>query len=292
MNVHADSFFSIGRAHVMNGKPCQDYAMTEVSGDGKFAFAVVSDGCSSGRNTDIGSRLLVLATAQTVREYWDSGEDVTLFSTIDALAKRQARLREARLLLGLVQDDMLATSMFACVSPYCGLVRVQGDGVVALKYRDGSIAMTRYEWPGNAPFYPAREEEDMEVFLQSHGGDAQAKVVRACSWTMDPTGVLARVSNELLSIDAGIRGFQTFFSVADEIEFVAIFSDGVAQVSNIDWKDAVRSFLDFKTTIGPFAKKRMNAGIKESTAVGKGPIDDISYAVIHIINDEAEGGVS
>jgi hypothetical protein len=266
--------------------------MSDVHNGGELAFAVVSDGCSSGRNTDVGARLLVLATAQVVREYWAATQEITLYSTLAVLAKRQDRVREVQSLLGMTQDDMLATSMFVCVSQCCGLVRVQGDGVVALKYRDGSIVMTRYEWPQNAPFYPTYLVEGIDAFVEFQGGDVDAKVVRACSWAINSEGIYTKVSSDLHSIATGIRGFHTFFNIGDEVEYVAIFTDGVTQIENVDWKDAVRSFMGFKTTAGEFAKRRMITGIKETQKVGKGPMDDISYAVIHIKKDSADGGVS
>jgi hypothetical protein len=41
--------------------PCQDYALSGVTRH--LAYAVVADGCSSGGKTDIGARVLALATA-------------------------------------------------------------------------------------------------------------------------------------------------------------------------------------------------------------------------------------
>ena len=60
--MHADSFFAIGSTHKIN----QDYAWggmpnthwSEYSMSAPRAIAIVSDGCSSSKDTDFGSRLL------------------------------------------------------------------------------------------------------------------------------------------------------------------------------------------------------------------------------------------
>ena len=71
-----------------------------------------------------------------------------------------------------------------------------------------------------------------------------------------------------------------------DLEFLAVFSDGVTQIDGLDWKDAVVQLLAFKTTEGEFAKRRMIRLIKDAQAKGKGPVDDIAYAVVRIIQEE------
>jgi len=56
----------------------------------------------------------------------------------------------------------------------------------------------------------------------------------------------------------------------------------VTQIDGVDWKDAVVQFLAFKNTAGEFAKRRMIRGIKDANKKGRGPFDDISYAVIGV----------
>ena len=60
-----DSVFAIGASHVATGKACQDYTLSRASDT--YAYAIVSDGCSSGGMTDVGARVLALATATAIR---------------------------------------------------------------------------------------------------------------------------------------------------------------------------------------------------------------------------------
>lgn len=294
MKMNTDSFFAIGQKHVVAGKPCQDYAMSDEQDEGRIAFAVVSDGCSSGRNTDIGARLIVLATMQAIREYWSENMMIMPWMT-EWISKQRAHIIE-KIDLGLSIDDLLATSIYAFLNYDGGFVRglvcVQGDGVVAVKYRDGSVSMMRFDWPNETPFYPAYKGSRLNNFIQNHGGDLCAKVVTEEKWLMDRDGNFSNREDIFHSMKDGIDGIKKSFVITDEIEYVAIFSDGVTRVTSVDWKDATRSFMSFKNNAGEFAKRRMIAGIKDSMKIGKGPFDDISYAVIHLNYGDKEGGGS
>lgn len=286
MKMSADSFFAIGQKHVVSGKPCQDYAMSDEQDEGRLVFASVSDGCSTGRNTDVGARLMVLSTAQAIREYW-SETGMIMPWMAEWVGKHRIHAIE-NISLGLCLEDLLATSIFACVAGtggfMQGVVNVQGDGVVAIKYRDGSISLRRFDWPNNMPFYPVYSGWRLDSFVQSHGGDLCASVVTEERWRIGKDGSLSQEDNIVHPMKNGIDGIKISFCVPDTIEYLAIFSDGVTQIDNVDWKDAVRTFTSFKSTAGEFAKRRMIAGIKESLKVGKGPLDDISFAVIHMDN--------
>lgn len=294
MKMNTDSFFAIGQKHVVAGKPCQDYAMSDEQDEGRIAFAALSDGCSSGRNTDIGARLIVLATMQAIRGYWSETMMIMPWMA-EWICKHRAHIIE-KIDLGLSVDDLLATSIYAFFNFTGGFVRglvsVQGDGVVAVKYRDGSVTMMRFDWPNNMPFYPAYDSWRLENFIQAHGGDLCAKVVTEEKWLMDKDGNFSNREDITYGMKDGIAGIKKSFLITNEIEHIAIFSDGVTQIDNVDWKEAVRSFMSFKSTAGEFAKRRMIAGIKDSMKIGKGPFDDISYAVIHLNYGGKEGGGS
>jgi len=164
--LHTDHYFQIGSMHLTSGKPCQDYAISGVQDN--VALAIVSDGCSTGRHTDVGSRLLSLSTATAIREHW-----ITNRNACDKAVPREVSLRQNIVLSGIKQalglniNDMLATCLYVYVSPLGGFIHVQGDGVIALKYRDGNIMMSRFEWQNNTPYYPAYHSNGLESFTNS-----------------------------------------------------------------------------------------------------------------------------
>lgn len=67
MDYKTNHAFHIGAQHLSLGKPCQDYAVSGSIND-TTAYAIVSDGCSSGGETDIGARIVALATKRALEE--------------------------------------------------------------------------------------------------------------------------------------------------------------------------------------------------------------------------------
>jgi len=271
----SDSHFLIGYAHHTAGKPCQDYAL---SGDGGGrAYAIVCDGCSTGRRTDVGARVVALATETALR-----GPGPLDVETIRA--HQQNTVSAAMECLSLTQQDLLATAVYACLTAEGGFVHLQGDGVLACVWRDGRVDMARYEWKHNTPLYLAYALDGYAAFIAAHGGDLAAESLSAESWQYSPALGLQAQAAETFRLDEGMRGITRLFSAEAlaGLAYLAVFTDGVSQIDGVDWKDAVLQLLAFKTSAGEFAKRRMNRLVKDALKTGKGPVDDIAYAVIQV----------
>jgi hypothetical protein len=285
MRFSTDHYFQIGHAHYTAGKPCQDHALSRSSG--QIACAIVSDGCSTGGNTDVGSRILTFGTLQAIRDHAKASSGSLETAAISITARQQQLIGAVRPMIGLERGDMLATCIYAYFTQSGGLIHVQGDGVIGLKYRDGDVLMRRYEWADNVPFYPSYEGRDLEAFIERHGKDLHATrldeqiVCRKTNGTNTETSASHTVQEGIRGISLEIPPHQLV-----GLEFVAVFTDGVTQIENVDWRDATMEFLAFKNNAGEFAKRRMIRGVKDMQQRGKGPIDDISYAVIQIEPDE------
>lgn len=264
MRFHADSYFTIGAAHATAGRPCQDYADVH---NGVACRVVVSDGCSTGGRTDIGSRIVALSALRRI----------PLSAAFDQV---RPDLLSTKYHLGLNQEDLLATCLIVTATTQQGWFDVSGDGVTALRYLDGTISMTRFEWANNMPYYPAYyyDEAQGAEFIRRHGGFESA------CFTAETFNEDGSTTTRSFTATQGER-LRSEFNL-QEIEFAAVFSDGVTQIDGIDWKDAVRELLNFKNTAGEFGKRRMIRYLKDIKAAGsKGPVDDISFAVIHIDHD-------
>lgn len=290
INFFTDNYFHIGGAHLTGGKPCQDYAISDVCD--QAAFAIVSDGCSTGRHTDVGSRLLTLSTASAIRNHWSVHRRIDVVETSSLISVQQnVLLTGMRDTLGLIPEDLLATCVYAYVSSDGGIVHVQGDGVVVIKYRDGRIAMRNFEWLNNMPFYPMYKNGNLNRFINAHGGDLKKRCLQEENIIMSDDGNIISSDLKEYSLSSGINGVTINISCDDlenEIEFITVFSDGVTQIDGVDWREAVKMFMAFKNTKGEFLKRRMIRGIKDSQKVGKGPFDDVSCAVIHVVRTEEE----
>lgn len=269
MKLAVDSYFCIGSAHVNAGSPCQDYAVSGADRDG--VCAVVSDGCSTGGRTDVGSRVVALATVEACRVAPGRNAVVANQGYIITIARDN---------LGLQKNDLLATCLFARVCDEGSYLHLQGDGVTAIKKQDGSIVMTRFDWEDNTPFYPAYEPNgDIEAFFHAHGGKEE---FRLNATTIDSAGSVLNFS--FLTGEA-VKGLDFPVNLPG-VEFVAVFSDGVTQIDGVDWKDAVTELMSFKNVTGEFVKRRSMAALRKFKETGKGPVDDFSMAVIHVNHDE------
>ena len=293
--MQTDNIYLIGKTHLKDGKPCQDYTLSSVVND--VGFAVVSDGCSSGGATDMGSRVIAYSARAAVKSLPETLEDERHNIPLAIKEKQRSGILETCNTLGLVRNDMLATCIFAYFTSETGFVHVTGDGVVAYKTHSGNVYMYRYEWVDNTPFYLAYDVfSENDLFARTHGGDLNAIKLTCESWEHDSsTGHNVLQSTEI-TLAEGMQGVVLNFAKGsrpiavphniEDLEFIAIFSDGVTQIEGTDWKDAVVQLLAFKTVEGDFAKRRMNFYLRGLQKDNKGPADDIAYAVIHFLKKE------
>ncbi len=269
MKFATDSYYHIGSTHLNSGKPCQDYALSGLR-EGA-AYAVVADGCSSGGHTDVGARLLTLSVAQAIHEHRE------------ILTHSKVMMSGLREILGLSWHDMLATCLYARVTPDDSFVLAYGDGIIAHKEVGGKIYLSQLEWMDNRPFYSAYSGEHLLNFIQDHGGDVNAKRLLLKKWEYIPNNGFHHIADQEFTLGEGMEGIRVHLEELEEIDCIAIFSDGAAEIDGLDWKEAVVQLLAFKTVEGEFAKRRMMRVIKDAQKNGRGPMDDIAYAVIRII---------
>ncbi len=283
MKLYADYYFHIGYAHLRSGKPCQDYAYAQTFK--QSALAVVSDGCSGGGRTDIGARLITQATISALRYLrQERKEELNEKDAIEVSLNQKIKLRQAQAILEVEYEDLLATCLYAYFTPAGGLIHLEGDGVIVFKYQS-QLELIRIDWKNNIPYYPIYSEFGLDAFYQVHGNDLEAKVLSQERWRKNGSE-FKKVDQKNLSLRIALSGLDFWFKAQElaGLEFVAIFSDGITQIDNIDWKEAVQELLAFKSIRGEFAKRRMIRFIRDSQKIGRGPIDDIAYAVIRIEN--------
>lgn len=292
LKFSADHHFVIGRTHEYGGIPCQDYALS--SGGENVAMATISDGCSSANGTDVGARLLAHTAIAAIWEHWTEFRSPFAKNAIERISsdQRMLTLRAAQS-LGLPHSALHATSAHAYFSSSRGgYVHLSGDGVIALKLTDGSMKLTRFDWADNTPCYPLYALDGYTAFIGAHGGDLGGKVCTKEEWVRHPDRGFVLVGISPLTLREGIRGFTEHVeaeTMERTLDTIAVFTDGVTQIDGIDWKDAVVQLLNFKTTEGVFAKRRLNRFVADAKKAGKGPLDDLAYAVIRIVRDDEKG---
>lgn len=269
MRFAADHAFRIGNQHLRGGLPCQDYALSGTFPGG--AFAVVSDGCSSAGHTDVGARIVALTAAAAAR--------IRVPIPLHLLETKWASPP-----FGLARDDLLATCVWATAADDGVAAGIMGDGVVAVGYKSGDVCVDRLEWANNAPAYPAYTVDGFTSFAAAQGGfDAEAAT--ATCFRAHADGSITGLRERSLQLNFIANGNYVIWWPLTSVSFVAVFSDGVAQIDGVDWKAAVLDLLSFKTTAGAFARRRMHRFVEDVSKVGKGPLDDVAFAAILLEDD-------
>ena len=273
MRFTTDHCFVQGSLHARAGKPAQDYAISGVREEG--AFAIVSDGCSGGRETDVGARIISLSMRSAI-------EDNLKYGT--AIGQRCLdSIRRVKNVLDLWDNDLLATCVYAVITPTDAHLRCLGDGAYAFLYQHGNLIAGRFEWDNSMPAYPiylTRLEQQYQ-FIANHTKELSCTEYRLFDWG----GETHDATPKFYTADAAFRGVTVEIPDRGCLAAIAVFSDGVALVDGMDWQEVVRQLMAFKSFTGEFAKRRMLRFVESAQKVGKGPQDDLAYAVIRVDNE-------
>lgn len=278
IRFYTDDHFCISKTHVNSGKPCQDYALSGICGSS--AYLVVSDGCSSGGRTDVGARLVALSASLAIKTRLPKELESADIAIKEIDLHQRVLMQILQNSLGLKIEDMFATCAYAYLTLQGGLFHLLGDGVIAQKAKSGKIVLSKFVWDKNMPFYPAYESDDCKSFISAQGGDLTAGILKEEKWVIVPGGDWLR-SECTYSLRDGINGVTFSFNPA-EWQFIAIFSDGITQISGIDWKQAVVELMSFKSLTGEFAKRRLIRFLKEMALANNDILDDIAFAAAYL----------
>ena len=286
MPLSTDHTFHIGEQHVRTGKPCQDYTLSGTTSD-TLAYAIVSDGCSSGGMTDIGARLMVLATKRAILEVLSQGDIPQDAEAVTAInTARDAYVHQYQLELGLGMNDLLATCLWAVATPDIVVAHIVGDGVIAIQYEE-DLVLHSFTWAKNMPYYPAYALDDSaKLFKKAQAEHATPLTYIEESTVPSGTGGLPDGFLSKHNVEEGIQGFIIARGhsepsyIPGKIRSIGLFSDGVTQVDKLSMPESVKQLMAFKSSSGQFATRRMNRFLTEVKKTGRGPLDDIAYAVI------------
>jgi hypothetical protein len=307
--MNTDFYLERGHDHPV----CEDFAGAGlVAGQG---YALVSDGCSSSKDVDFGSRILVHAARDSLTPMLTAG------SSFEAVPFAQATIAKARQVLGcfaaLPDSTLDATLLLALVRPvhcssrreealihseaaapegdlslltsaatekrYSAQVCFWGDGVALVRRKDRVVA-TLLRFAGNAPFYLsyALNSPRQQAYLNRQGG--RREILRV---TFDLAGKeIEREARQEVTSDP-LAPYEEQFELAAG-ESLALVSDGITQFFAADntpvpWEALAPKLVDFKRPAGVFVRRRMNFFERENRDAGIRHLDDLSVAVITLL---------
>lgn len=258
MNV--DGIFLKGRSHHI----CEDYMLY---GTEPFPYIIISDGCSSSKNTDVGARILAHTTRRNIKTAFDySYKEFGML--VAALSKASIQS------LGLSTTAMDATLIMVAYINGMYNVRLYGDGSIFYDSRYLTL-----DYTGNAPYYLSYwvDRERANAFLDKFGSYVTL-IENSEGFTQKNT----------IDIDETFFVFSKFLAdvKSDRPNHpLLIASDGIEQISTLnkqtmDAKTMAKAFTNFKTTKGEFVKRRVLREMKNQEKQGYYSMDDLSVGCI------------
>lgn len=305
MKFVTDAFSLTGASHIPKGLGCQDYATSGILGSA--AYAVLCDGssCASAKTgepdrtakTGVGASALALVTARAITSqlgvstYADAGAAEVI------RLQQQIALPQARSVLSLTEKDTATTCMICVITPEGGFVHVQGDGVLAIRMRNGDLKLFKWDWSGNAPYYPSYVDGVLESFVHKKGGwDAEALTEQQWSLPAEEGADFIDEGERKLTVRQGVHGVYLPLTAGEiaEIESIVMFSDGIGSVAKtslrpefLDWKAMVkRMFVRWGAALPNFAMVRLDRWQQRDIGVLEAVHqDDLSISAIRIIHE-------
>ncbi len=261
---------------------CEDYAIHGFNSEIGLAYGMVSDGCSRSKDSDIGARLLLTHAKkhqECMREILDTVENnhhTTDICNVFELWLDYAR-GVAEGALNTAQDmdldsraidatflSCFANDKWACTASY-------GDGVHIVKRKIGDekvIEIEQINYDAGVPAYPVyMTSPELKFAFDNYPGN---------------TTTLTRWSSQgrFEIITGGSPGYMRTYPIED-VEFIAVASDGVFSFQGINCNDVCQALTAFKNKSGEFVKRRMIRAMQDYAKDGHAPYDDVSLASVY-----------
>jgi hypothetical protein len=260
--MNADSFYMIGATHSV----CQDYVVANGS------YVILSDGCSTSSDTDIGSRLLVKAAEQQINT---NPNPETLHEDAARLALTWAEA------MGLPAQAVDATLLTAFINDDELIVSCSGDGVIVTETTDGSCDVYEISYPSGYPFYPSYlHQPDRLATLATNG--RSIKEVEHFSNAGPPRTHRCDSPMHVMRLTPA------------KYRFVALISDGVRSffttagkgIETLHLSQVIPELMSFKSWNGAFVARRVKRFMRDCRSKGWQHADDLSIGVIYAGGDQ------
>ena len=283
--MNADSAFIIGATHAV----CQDYATTGDTWTSKRApgpnstvspYIILSDGCSSSPNTDIGARLLVKAAEQFLARFQPVATRLT------ELHRESARRALCwATLTGLTPQAVDATLLTAHLSDGELILGCSGDGVIALQSWTGALDVYAISYPAGYPFYPGYAHQPERLLALKDGVSKTIDHFRC-----DSSADTLRLEESSTSVSPT----EVFHVKAADYKHVVLISDGIhsffttkqtetsKRVEDISMQRIIKELISFKSVRGAFVGRRLKIFLKECQSKGWQHRDDLAIGALHL----------
>lgn len=245
--METNAYYQIGRDH----KVCEDYA---VCGTIPFPYAILSDGCSSVNDSDIGARILVSMAKKNIEAFTPD----TYKEFVNSIVFQSKVISK---LMGLEKDCLYATLNIIIHYKHKTYALMIGDGCLLYKTTEGQVDFIVHEYKNNYPFYPAYLTEKIDS---------------------NDKGLTVKTNHKTTEC---VYDTVTLYEF-EHIEWIMGSSDGIFSFTNgysiIDF-EAIRDQLsDLKSFKGEFIERKMKRIIKNYNKDGNYNSDDWSVTGLYL----------
>ena len=282
MIKNIDSFMTIGNSHEV----CEDYIYSSLGVD---PYIILSDGCSSSKNTDVGARVLVHSARNILNRFIHrTGIPIEADVLGDMIAhEAEETIRK----LGLNTSALDATLIIAYRLKDKIIINVFGDGNVILKKKDGTTKIYNYQYAKNMPYYLSYY---VDAARQNQYCKEMFEVDNSGKCLVTARHLLSNDPEKLEELNVTFEDFvkiPTFILPIEDYEMIGIASDGIESFGNPvnglrkDYREIIEELTAFKGTVGEVLKRRAKRAIKNYKKEGIEHYDDVSIGVM-LIGDE------
>ena len=145
----ANSYYEIGYDH----KVCEDYSLSGQKDS--LLYTVLSDGCSSSENSDVGARLLCHIAKGIILYLNDRGVNIFNAQEYQTIFKELLirKCLEVKQSLGTSIDTFDATLLASIIKDGYALNMAWGDGYLVKIKKGMGIETTEIKYTTGAPYY-------------------------------------------------------------------------------------------------------------------------------------------
>ena len=261
MTPNVDHFIEIGSQH----KICEDYIL---SGRFPIPHIILSDGCSSSDQTEMGARFLCHLAKQYICQRYEFGVSEIDYNTMGLWIIHNAEMIARQ--MGLKKSCLDATLSIALFDGDAKevVVFLYGDGYIFSK-KDGALRYISIEYSNNAPYYLSYK---VDPFRDDLYGQMKNDQIEKFAIHKDNI-----VSDEYAYDHRPVYHFHS-----GDFDQVFIASDGIASFIQdsfpepFDIFEIAPKFFNFKNTKGEFLKRRCGKETRILKSKNINHYDDLS----------------
>lgn len=293
--MNSDVAFRIGSTHQV----CQDYARAgSVAG---LHYAIISDGCSSSPDTDVGARILVIEAESSLRmaQLGCPGQAATGLIFPKCIPMIAGNAQSTSKLLGLPHGHLDATLGIVTAFESDGLVSLDGwlfgDGVIVTKMFDTIkktevMNVTTLQYESGYPDYPSYSLD------AKRAAAVKPHLVGKVTYEVYSSEFKDPICWSAEKHEGPYRRHESF-GPSDYLRpvYMAVMSDGVMSFvkhvqtetsktdSQMPLRDVLGELLSFKGYQGVFVQRRMQKFAKDCVGCGMVHHDDLSLGVVSVM---------